>query len=154
MTRQLTIALTIIAASILAASQAHADCGSHGCQKRYGQYSARQAFIIFQQRPEMIQQFPQIARELETQFGAIQPAATRTPASIPATPAIPAVAPAQIPVTPQTPAVIDQTPAASEAPVEAAPIEPPVETAAPIDANANPDAPPADLPIEEPPVNV
>lgn len=160
MTRQLILAAAI--ATGIGSTAVMADCGKHACQAHYGRYTAREAFILFQKHPELIQRFPQIAQQLQTQFGPIQPAAAApatgpaaaTPAVVdaaPATAAGPATAPVQPAGADETPVVAPAQPAAAITPATADPAPAAIASPAPADpASSAQAAPTSDTPPATP----
>ncbi|MBX3438713.1 MAG: hypothetical protein KF861_14560 [Planctomycetaceae bacterium] len=137
MIRPLIITALVAAASFFSATGASASCGKQACPTHYGRYTAREAFVLFQQHPELIQRFPQIAQQLETQFGAIRPVAVTTPATAPAV-SIPADSNPPVPV---SGVAAPPAPASLALPPAVAPVQPGVTVETPPVANPTPVAP-------------
>jgi hypothetical protein len=159
MTRQLITALIVAVTSTIAVGNVEADCHSHVCQPTYGfagfharfGCSPREAFVLFQRHPELITRFPQTARLLQTEFGAL---ATPVTGPVTATETVVGTGNAAAINTPIADAPANVAPA-TEVVTDAAAIPTPAEgpaLAAPnaADTIADPNAPPADLPVAAP----
>lgn len=177
MTRTLLIAAIVAVTSVVTIGSTQAGCHGRPCVTGYGfnDFYARfgctpqQAFLMFRQNPELITRFPEAARLLETQFGAITPATATTPAvvstpavattpAVAATPATdaavvadtavattdPVVTPPAAAATPATPAPVVDAASATPAVVDGAEIAAPVVT----DQAAAPVDPPAAAPVQ------
>ncbi|MGD9855774.1 MAG: hypothetical protein AB7U20_12590 [Planctomycetaceae bacterium] len=152
MTRQLITALIVAASSIAAVSNVQAGCHGQACHTgitlngfdaQFG-CSPRQAFLLFQQQPELITRFPEMAQFLQGQFGSLTattPALAATPAAV-ATPAVVGATPAVA----TTPAIAGTGDAAIANPLPAAApaaVVSPADVAPAIDAATTPPVTPA-----------